>query len=91
MLLKIKARLTDGHYQTLRHFLSPNIDDQNETGWEEITFAGLKHLTATCLSGPGRQGQNVGTTKMQELEDTQKLKQSIQAVADRVIALSANG
>ena len=51
MLLKIKARLADDHYQKLRHFLSPIIDDLNETGWEEITFAGLKHLIATSLSG----------------------------------------
>lgn len=27
MILKIRARLSDGHYQTLRNFLSPNIDD----------------------------------------------------------------
>lgn len=56
LLLKIRFKMTDEEYQVLRMHLSPNIDDENEHGWEEITNAGMTSLLKTCLSKAGQGG-----------------------------------
>ena len=48
--------MTEEEYSVLRMHLSPNIDDDNEHGWEEITNAAMTSLLKTCLSKGGQGG-----------------------------------
>ena len=56
ILLKIRFKMTEEEYSVLRMHLSPNIDDDNEHGWEEITNAAMTSLLKTCLSKGGQGG-----------------------------------
>ena len=42
--------MTEEEYQLLRMHLNPQIDDENEHGWEETTNAVMTSLLKTCLS-----------------------------------------
>jgi len=75
-LLRITARLQRDQYDLLRTFVSPYVDSENETGWEESTLASVQHLLKSLSAA--KQSQAVGTTKMQELTDTTKLKANLQ-------------
>jgi Bardet-Biedl syndrome 9 protein len=50
LLVKIKAKLPQDQYEILRSYLSPCIDSESETGWEEATLASVVHLVRTSLS-----------------------------------------
>ena len=85
LLIKIKARLPEDQYEILRSYLSPCIDSESETGWEEATLASVLHLIKTSLSGQSKSSVvGTSTTKMQELSDTTKLKANIQTLVDKL-------
>lgn len=50
LLLKIKAKLAFSEYETLRQFISPNIDNYSETCWEDITFTSIQYLIKTSFA-----------------------------------------
>jgi hypothetical protein len=46
----VLGRLDDEQYFLLMHYISPVIDDDSETTWEEASVASTGHLLRTCLS-----------------------------------------
>ena len=90
LLLRIKARLPKDQFVILRHFVPCNIDTDNETGWEESTLASVQHLLKSGLNKASKHSQIVQTnTKMSELPDTTKLKNSLQTLVDQIIEIQA--
>jgi len=90
LLLRIKARLPKDQFIILRHFVPCNIDTDNETGWEESTLASVQHLLKSGLNKASKHSQIVQTnTKMTELPDTTKLKNSLQTLVDEIIEIQA--
>lgn len=75
-LLRIKARMSADMYHLLKNYISPMVDSENETGWEESTLASIQHLLKKFNASGSK--ANVGMTKMQELSDTSKLKSELQ-------------
>ena len=84
-LLRIKAKMSEKQYELLRNYVSPVVDSDNETGWEESTMASVQHLISKLKQGKGAQ---VGVTKMQELTDTTKLKGQLQVLFDKIQEIS---
>ena len=48
--------MTDEEHEILRMHLSPNIDDDSEHGWEDVTNAAMTSLLKTCLAKGGKSG-----------------------------------
>ena len=90
LLLRIKARLPKDQFTILKHFIPCQIDTDNETGWEESTLASVLHLLKSGLNKASKHSQIVQTnTKMSELPDTTKLKNSLQTLVDKIIEIQA--
>eukprot|EP00357_Protocruzia_adherens_P011183 CAMPEP_0115013974 /NCGR_PEP_ID=MMETSP0216-20121206/25762_1 /TAXON_ID=223996 /ORGANISM="Protocruzia adherens, Strain Boccale" /LENGTH=822 /DNA_ID=CAMNT_0002383545 /DNA_START=48 /DNA_END=2516 /DNA_ORIENTATION=+ len=83
LLLELRVSLTDEGAEILRNCLSPVIDDDSETGWEEITDASMTHLLRTCLAK--NQRENATTTSTLKIPaNTENLKKHITIVCDRL-------
>lgn len=48
--------MTDDEHEMLKMHMSPEIDDESEHGWEEVTNAAMTSLLKTCLSKGGSKG-----------------------------------
>ena len=85
LLCRIRFKLVDEEYAILRMHLSPNVDDDNEHGWEETVNASLTYLLKNCL-GKGGKPQNTAHVggAVKALTDISKLKQHITLVCDRI-------
>jgi Bardet-Biedl syndrome 9 protein len=53
LIMKLRFKQTQEEYDTLRLYLSPHIDEDNEHGWEELANASITHLLKTSLSKSG--------------------------------------
>jgi hypothetical protein len=49
----VLANLDDNQSALLMRYITPMIDDDSESTWEEITVASTAHLLRTCLSKKG--------------------------------------
>ena len=49
LLLRLKTKMGDEEYEKLKQYISPSIDNDSETGWEESTLASLLHLLQHSL------------------------------------------
>ena len=74
--------MSDHMYNLLKDYISPVVDSENETGWEESTLASIQHLLKKI--NPSGSKANVGMTKMQELSDTSKLKSDLSILFDKI-------
>lgn len=77
MLVRIKAKLGKTEYDKLRQFISPTVDDANETGWEEMTLASVQHLirlNAASMGQGAAASSQMTVAKIQQLEDVSKLR-----------------
>ena len=87
ILCRVLARLDDGQAALLMRYITPVIEDDSETTWEEATVASTAHLLRTCLSKKAGQQQQplITQTQMESLDNTEKLKKQIHAVYERII------
>lgn len=88
ILCRVLGKLDDEQAFLLMHYVSPLIDDDSETTWEEATVAATGHLLRTCLtkkSGQQQQPQLIVQTQIEPLENTDKLKKQLHAVYERII------
>ncbi|GMH42672.1 hypothetical protein BSKO_10591 [Bryopsis sp. KO-2023] len=82
-LIRTQYDLDDPAFAVLTHALSPEIPEEIDVGWEEITAGGMTNLLKTTLAKNSKET----TTQLQPLEmmqDTQKLKKHISIVLERI-------
>ena len=53
ILCKVLSKLDDNQTALLMRYITPIIDDESETTWEELTIASTANLLRTCLSKKG--------------------------------------
>lgn len=82
-LLKHKFEFTEESYELLTYHLSTEVNDLEECGWEELTYAAMTHLLKTCLAKSSKEA-NVSNASIKRLTDTAKLKKHLTIVCDRL-------
>lgn len=70
-------------YTLLRAFLSPEVHDGGEAGWEEHTEAAMTQLLRTCLAKNAKEAAVV-LAPLTACKDTSKLKKHILLVLERL-------
>ena len=53
ILCRVLGKLDDEQALLLMRYITPVVDDESETTWEETTSAATAHLLRTCLSKKG--------------------------------------
>jgi len=84
LLLELKFNLNTWQTQQLAFYFGQNIDDENETGWEEMAFASLTHLLKAGLTDSDQSHQPAYGSQLKSLSDVGKLKQQISGVLTRI-------
>jgi hypothetical protein len=85
ILCRVLVNMTEAQASLLMSYMSPVIDDDSESTWEEMTLASTAHLLRTCLSKKSQQSPLNVQTEMEPLENTEKLKKQIHAVYERLL------
>jgi len=89
-LLRIRFTLPDSFYQEIGHYLSCEVHgDENEIGWEEITYANTSYLLK-FLSAVSKGDTEVKDIQLQKLEDSGKLKKMITNLLDKIAKYGLN-
>jgi len=83
MLIRYRFNLDDENFQLIRAHLSPEVADNTEQGWEEITDAAMTHLLRTSLAKSAKESA-VAPAPLSMPADTNKLKKHITIVCDRL-------
>jgi Bardet-Biedl syndrome 9 protein len=83
ILLKHKFDLSDESYELLKHHLSTEVNDLDEWGWEEQTYAAMTSLLKSCLAKSSKEA-SVSNATIKKLTDTSKLKKHLTIVCDRL-------
>jgi hypothetical protein len=82
--------MSDAQYDALRNYLTSWVDEgnlQSDLGWEEIVQQSTAHLLRTSLSRKQGQTNMVNTnTRIEPLENVEKLRKQIAAVFERIKA-----
>jgi Bardet-Biedl syndrome 9 protein len=86
LLLKLKMRLSEKEIGALSQYLSPNVIDNGNQGWEEITQTGISYLLKTVLSTNNKEDSDAfsSATSLEMIKDTTKLKKYIALVYERI-------
>ena len=85
LLIEIKFKIEKEQKEKLKLFLSPQVDDESEDGWEELTYLSLSQCLKVCMNGGQQMDYEVeGGNKIKQFKDTDKLKKAIQAVCKRI-------
>ena len=88
LLMRYRFAFDEESYRVLRGYLTPQVNDSTEQGWEECTEAAMTHLLRTTLSKSSKDAASI-TTQLAPLLDTAKLKKQIGVVCER-LARGAN-
>jgi len=83
MLIRYRFGLDDDSFEVLRAHLSPDVEDNQEQGWEELTDAAMTHLLRTVLAKSSRDS-TVIPPPLSMPSDTTKLRKHITLVCDRL-------
>ena len=90
LCLSLQCRMSDAQYDALRNYLTSWVDEgnlQSDLGWEEIVQQSTAHLLRTSLSRKQGQTNMVNTnTRIEPLENVEKLRKQIAAVFERIKA-----
>lgn len=83
VLLKHKFDIPDDSFELLKHHLSAEINDLDDYGWEEKTYAAMTNLLKTCLAKSSKEA-SASNASIKKLPDTSKLKKHLTIVCDRL-------
>jgi Bardet-Biedl syndrome 9 protein len=83
MLIRYRFGLDDESFEVLRAHLSPDVEDNQDQGWEELTDAGMTHLLRTVLAKSNRDSAVI-PPPLSMPSDTTKLRKHITLVCDRL-------
>ncbi|MEW5301465.1 MAG: hypothetical protein WDW36_004324 [Sanguina aurantia] len=92
-LIRYRFSLSEPEYTLLRAFLSPEVHDGSEAGWEEHTEGAMTQLLRTCLAKNAKEAAVV-LAPLAASKDTGKLKKHILLVLERLsrgMRLAAGG
>ncbi|MEW5319021.1 MAG: hypothetical protein WDW38_010197 [Sanguina aurantia] len=84
-LIRYRFSLSESEYALLRAFLSPEVHDGSEAGWEEHTEGAMTQLLRTCLAKNAKEAAVV-LAPLAASKDTGKLKKHILLVLERLVA-----
>ena len=85
-LIRYRFRLSPSDATLLSAYLTPDVKDTPEEGWEETVDASMTHLLRTSLAKSGKEQaiQVSGGNAFTMPADTTKLKKHITLVCDRL-------
>ena len=84
LLLRLRFRLSDEETAALACYLTAEVDDSLEQGWEETTDAALVHLLRTALAKGAREA-GAGVAPLGGLpQDTTRLKKHVAVLCERL-------
>ena len=83
LLMRFRFQLSDEWRDLLRAHLSPDVRDNDDAGWEEITDAAMTYLLRTRLAKQAKETAPPPPA-LQRPRDTSKLKKHITIVCDRL-------
>ena len=88
MLIQYRFNLDDANAAVLASYLSPDVNDHGDHGWEEITDNAMTELLRTVLAKTQKDatttGNNSTGNELAMQDDTKKLKKHITIVCDRL-------
>lgn len=84
LLAKLNLEMPDKEFELLKNYLSPNVVDSDEMGWEEITDASMCQLLKTSLAKNTKE-QNITIQPIKFPKDIKKVQKHIAGVFDRLL------
>lgn len=84
LLMRLKFALSDAEALALEAYLTPEVLDSMEMGWEETTDAALVHLLKTALARGAREAGAAVQALSGLPRDTARLKKHIAVVCERI-------
>jgi Bardet-Biedl syndrome 9 protein len=85
LLVQIKHNLPERDIQVLKEYLSPNVNDCEEQGWEEMTEASVNHLIRTGSKAANAKELVASVTTTLEMpKDTSNLKRVIVSLNNKI-------
>lgn len=83
MCISYRFALDEESFELLQSYLTTDVNDGADQGWEECVEAAMTHLLRTSLSKSTKDAVNV-STQLVPLTDTTKLKKQISVVCERL-------
>mmetsp|Transcript_47681 Transcript_47681/g.91053 ORF Transcript_47681/g.91053 Transcript_47681/m.91053 type:complete len:841 (+) Transcript_47681:257-2779(+) len=83
LLMRYRFALDEESFELLQSYLTTDVNDGADQGWEECVEAAMTHLLRTTLSKSTKDAVNV-STQLVPLTDTTKLKKQISVVCERL-------
>ena len=81
--MRYRFNLNEEGFDVIKSYLSPDVNDSVEQGWEECCEAAMTHLLRTTLSKSSKDATQI-STQLVALTDTTKLKKQIGVVCERL-------
>jgi len=82
-LIRYRFKVSPEEFAVLRNYLSPEVLDGSEVGWEEHVEASMTHLLRTALAKSAKEAA-VSVPPLAPSKDTSKLKKHLSLVLERL-------